>query len=180
EFGNFGGHVNTISPGRTTSFNDQVAWLKGRHSMKFGFEFMRVNYRRIDCNSCVGVITTSNASTANPAVANSGINYASFLLGLANSANFSFGADINFIFRYHAWYYQDDIKLSKKLTLNVGLRYYLPFPRHAEHRQNRNFNPSILNPVANVYPCALASAGTHSRRSCRYLRQHAPNTEIRP
>ena len=76
EFGNFGGHVNTISPGRTTSFNDQVAWLKGRHSMKFGFEFMRVNYRRIDCNNCVGVVTTSNASTANPTIANSGINYA--------------------------------------------------------------------------------------------------------
>ena len=152
--------MNTKSPGRTTSFNDQVAWLKGRHSMKFGFEFMRINYRRIDCNSCVGVITTSNASTANPTVANSGINYASFLLGLANSANFSFGADINFIFRYFAWYYQDDIKINNKLTLNVGLRYDLPFPRLEEHRQNSNFNPSIPNPAAGGILGALEFAGT--------------------
>src|SRR5436190_8455204 len=180
EFGNFGGHVNTISPGRTTSFNDQVAWLKGRHSMKFGFEFMRVNYRRIDCNSCAGVITTSNASTANPTVANSGINYASFLLGLANSANFSFGADINFIFRYHAWYYQDDIKLSKKLTLNVGLRYDLPFPRLEEHRQNSNFNPSIPNPGANGYPGALEYAGTGTGRSGRDILQYVRKNGFGP
>ena len=117
------------------------------------------------------MITTSNASTANPAVANSGINYASFLLGLANSANFSFGADINFIFRYHAWYYQDDIKLSKKLTLNVGLRYDLPFPRLEEHRQNSNFNPSIPNPGADGFLGALEFAGTGPGRSGRDILQ---------
>jgi hypothetical protein len=180
EFGNFGGHVNTISPGRTTSFNDQVAWLKGRHSMKFGFEFMRINYRRIDCNSCVGVITTSNASTANPTVANSGINYASFLLGLANSANFSFGADINFIFRYYAWYYQDDIKINSRLTLNVGMRYDLPFPRLEEHRQNSNFNPSIPNPGAGGIPGALEFAGSGPRRSGRDILQYVRKNGFGP
>ena len=180
EFGNFGGHVNTISPGRTTSFNDQVAWLKGRHSMKFGFEFMRINYRRIDCNSCVGVVTTSNASTANPTVANSGINYASFLLGLANSANFSFGADINFIFRYYAWYYQDDIKINNKLTLNVGLRYDLPFPRLEEHRQNSNFNPSIPNPGAGGILGALEFAGTGPGRSGRDILQYVRKNGFGP
>ena len=181
EFGNFGGHVNTISPGRTTSFNDQVAWLKGRHSMKFGFEFMRVNYRRIDCNSCVGVVTTSNASTANPTVANSGINYASFLLGLANSANFSFGADINFIFRYYAWYYQDDIKINNKLTLNVGLRYDLPFPRLEEHRQNSNFNPSIPNPGRRTESSARSnSPAPGPGRSGRDILQYVQEERLRP
>lgn len=180
EFGNFGGHVNTISPGRTSSFQDQVAWLKGRHSMKFGFEFMRVNYRRIDCNTCVGQITTSNASTANPTVANSGINYASFLLGLANAATFSFGADINFIFRYYAAYYQDDIKINRKLTLNVGLRYDLPFPRLEEHRQNSNFNPSIPNPGANGILGALEFAGTGPGRSGRDILQYVRKNGFGP
>ena len=180
EFGNFGGHVNTISPGRTTSFNDQVAWLKGRHSMKFGFEFMRINYRRLDCNSCVGVVTTSNASTANPTVANSGINYASFLLGLANSANFSFGADINFIFRYYAAYYQDDIKINNKLTVNVGMRYDLPFPRLEERRQNSNFNPSIPNPAAGGILGALEFAGTGPGRSGRDILQYVRKNGFGP
>src|SRR5262245_20208117 len=165
EFGNFGGHVNTISPGRTTNIQDQVAWLKGRHSMKVGFEFMRINYRRIDCNNCVGVVTTGAASTARPNVANSGIDFAGFLLGLANSANFSFGADINFIFKYYAWYFQDDIKLTNKLTLNAGLRYDLPFPRLEQDRQNSNFNPSIPNPAAGGLLGALEFAGNGPGRS---------------
>jgi hypothetical protein len=167
EFGNYGGHVNTISPGRTTNFSDQVAWLKGRHTMKIGFEMMQINYRRIDCNNCVGVVTTGAGSTARPNQANSGIDYAGFLLGLASSANFSFGADIDFGFKYYAWYFQDDIKLTKKLTLNAGLRYDLPFPRLEKDRQNSNFNPSIPNPGAGGLLGALEFAGDGPGRSGR-------------
>jgi Carboxypeptidase regulatory-like domain/TonB dependent receptor-like, beta-barrel/TonB-dependent Receptor Plug Domain len=172
EFGNFGGHVNTISPGRTFSFGDQMAWLKGRHSMKFGFQFSRVNYRRIDCNNCVGTITmgavgtAGAAATGNPGVSGTtGSSYAAFLLGLARDGVFNYGADINFIFKYYAWYFQDDIKINNKLTLNVGLRYDLAFPRLEGDRQNSNFNPTLPNPAAGGLPGALEFAGTGPGRS---------------
>ncbi|HEY2930322.1 MAG TPA: carboxypeptidase regulatory-like domain-containing protein [Acidobacteriota bacterium] len=166
EFGNFGGHVNTISPGRTYSAGDQVAWIRGRHGMKFGFQFARINYRRIDCNNCVGSISTSSASTGNPSVSGStGSGYASFLLGLASAGVFNYGADINFIFKYYAWYFQDDIKVNNKFTLNVGLRYDLAFPRLEQHRQNSNFNPKLPNPGAGGLPGALEFAGNGTGRS---------------
>jgi len=34
------------------SFNEQVAWIKGSHSLKFGFILMRDYYARKDCNEC--------------------------------------------------------------------------------------------------------------------------------
>jgi hypothetical protein len=34
-------NVHTFSPSRTMSFNEQVAWIKGAHSLKFGFVLMR-------------------------------------------------------------------------------------------------------------------------------------------
>ncbi|MGH9720801.1 MAG: hypothetical protein ACRD8O_11360, partial [Bryobacteraceae bacterium] len=167
EFGNYGGHVNTISPGRTYNISNQLAWLKGRHSMKFGFQYMRNNYRRIDCNSCAGQVNFSAAATGIPSLANSGIGYAAFLLGLSSGGNFNYGAGIDFIFKYYAWYFQDDIKVNNNLTLQVGLRYDVPFPRLEKDRQNSNFNPTLANPEAGGLLGALEFAGGGTGRSGR-------------
>ncbi len=79
-----------------------------------------------------------------------------------------------------AWYYQDDIKISNKLTLNVGLRYDLPFPRLEEHRQNSNFNPSIPNPGAGGILGALEFAGTGTGRSGRDILQYVRKNAFGP
>lgn len=149
EFGNYGGSVYTKSPSRTYSFSDQVAWLKGSHNIKMGFTYMRVNYRRIDCNNCVGSLSFSAAGTGNPSVSGqTGIPYAAFLLGIPSGGSFNFGADINFIYKYYAGYIQDDFKVNNRLTLNLGLRYDLSRPRREAALQNSNFNPAIPNPKA--------------------------------
>ena len=181
EFGNFGSHVWTRSPGRTWNIQEQVAWLKGRHSFKFGFDYIRPNYARNDCNSCAGVVSTSSSSTGNPGVSGTtGIGYASFLLGLASSANFNFSADINFIYRYYAWYFQDDIKLSSKLTMNVGLRYDLPFTRYEPNHQNSNFNPSLPNPGAGGLLGAMEFAGSGPGRSGRDILEYTRHDGFGP
>jgi hypothetical protein len=149
EFGNFGGSVNTESPGRTINFTDQLAWVKGRHNLKFGFTYMNVSYRRIDCNNCAGSVDFSAAATGNPSVSGqTGIQFASFLLGLPSGGGFNFGADIDFRYKYYAGYIQDDFKLNNKLSLSLGLRYDVSIPRREKDLQNSNFNPNIPNPGA--------------------------------
>jgi len=149
EFGNYGGHVFTESPGRTINFSDSLSWVKGRHNLKFGFSYMDVSYRRIDCNNCAGSLSYSAAATGNPSVGGqTGIAYAAFLLGLPSGGSFNFGADIDFRYKYYAGYVQDDFKLSSKLTINAGLRYDLSVPRREKRLQNSNFNPQIPNPTA--------------------------------
>ena len=149
EFGNYGGHVFTESPSRTINFSDQLSWVKGRHNLKFGFTYMDVSYRRIDCNNCGGSLSYSAAATGNPSVSGqTGIAYAAFLLGLPSGGSFNFGADIDFRYKYYAGYVQDDFKVNNKLTLNAGLRYDCSIPRREARLQNSNFNPTIPNPAA--------------------------------
>ena len=97
--------VSTRSPGRTFNFNDGLTWLKGRQSLKFGFEYIRVNYERSDCNGCGGIASFTAAATGNPSVSGTtGFDYASFLLGAANGGSFNYHANINYIYPYYAWY----------------------------------------------------------------------------
>ena len=166
EFGNYSSNVSTRSPGKTFNMNDQVAWLKGRHNIKMGMEWAKVSYARLDCNNCVGSIGFSNGGTGNPSVnGTTGINYASFLLGVGSGASFNYSANINMIFDYWAWYIQDDFKVNRKLTLNLGLRYDLPLARYEGSNQLSNFNPNIPNTAAGGRLGALEFAGSGPGRT---------------
>ncbi|MCI0624829.1 MAG: TonB-dependent receptor, partial [Acidobacteria bacterium] len=167
EFVNFGRSIETVSPSRTLNLNEQVAWIKGRHSVKFGFQYLRAEYNRFDCLFCAGEVSFSPAATGNPGVSGrTGSNYAGFMLGLASGGFFNYGVnDFGFHFPYYAWYVQDDFKITNKLTLNVGLRYDLSFPREERELRNSNFNPSIPNPGAGGILGAIEFAGFGPGRS---------------
>ncbi len=181
EFGNFGSSVHTRSPGRTWNIKEQLAWLKGRHNIRFGFDWIRPNYDRADCNDCSGWISFGSDATSNPADPGStGINFASFLLGMAEYGDFNYSSNINFVYEYYAWYVQDDIKLNNKLTLNVGLRYDLPFTRYEPHHQNSNFNPMVPNPGAGGRLGALEFAGTGPGLSGRNILQYTRHNGFGP
>jgi hypothetical protein len=167
-YGNLDGTVSTRSPGRTYSFSDAVTWLKGRHTVKTGFEYVRVSYARADCNGCAGSASFNSGATGNPSVSGTtGFDYASFLLGTAAGGSFNYSANINYIYPYYAAFVQDDIKVSNKLTLNVGLRYDLPLSRHEANFQNSNFDPRAPNPGAGNLSGALIFAGTGPGRTGR-------------
>lgn len=155
----FGNSVFTDSRQRTTNIKEQVSWLNGRHSMKFGFEYLRGIYRRLDFNGAFGTVSYSAAGTGNPNVANSGSDWASFLLGVASGGGFRYPGDTAFQWPYYAWYAQDDFKVSKKLTINIGLRYELPIPKQERNLKNSNFCPTCPNPAAGGLPGAMLLAG---------------------
>lgn len=166
EFGTYSYPIDTISPGRTWNINEQVSWVKGRHNLKFGAQYLLAKYRRLDCNFCGGVVNFGGGATGNPGVSTrTGSSYASFLLGVASGGNFNYGADIEFVFPYYAGYVQDDFKLSNKLTLNLGLRYDLSYSKRESSFQNSNFNPNLPNPGAGGRLGALEFAGDGPGRS---------------
>ena len=159
-------NVHTFSPSRTMSFNEQVAWIRGSHSLKFGFILMRDYYQRKDCLECNGSVTFNPIVTGLPgAPGQTGSAYAAFLLGLPFSGQYSFGGNFRYDTPYHAWFVQDDIKVSQRLTLNIGLRYEIPTPQSEHESRQSNLCLTCPNPAAGNFPGALVFAGNGQGRT---------------
>jgi hypothetical protein len=155
----WGNSVFTDSRQRTFDLKEQLAWIAGKHTFKFGMQYLKGQYRRLDYNNAFGSMSFSSAGTGNPTVANSGSDWASFLLGMASGGSFRYPSDTTFFWPYFAWYAQDDFKVSRKLTLNIGLRYEIPVPKQERRLHNSNFCPTCPNAAAGGRPGAMIFAG---------------------
>jgi hypothetical protein len=166
-FGNFNTTKSDKLLGGTWDIKEGLTWVKGRQTWKYGFEYMRQNYNGDFCNTCGGSVTFAAAATSNPSVSGTtGNELASFLLGVG-SGSFAFPSNANFVYPYYAAYAQDDIKFSKKLTVNLGLRYDLPLPKREPHGWNSQFDPNTPNPGAGNLLGALIFAGSGPGRTGR-------------
>lgn len=126
-------------------------WLynRGRHTMNFGIDIRRSYQDDHECQNCMGNLSFSNFTTGDPASFNdnnSGNGFASFLLGQVDSANRQFAAENKLRNLYIAPYLQDNIKLTPRFTLDVGLRWDLAFPFTDETTNNIVFfDPNAPN-----------------------------------
>lgn len=157
---------------RTTFIQDKplatanVAVIRGNHSYKFGGEWKFENFTNRGTAGVAGSFAFNVAQSGLPALqgvalpgGNVGFPYASFLLGAVNTASVSNPQDPQY--RRPAWalFAQDTWKITRKLTLDYGLRYdYQPAP-HELHDRMSMFSPNIPNPSAGGLLGATLYAG---------------------
>jgi hypothetical protein len=135
-------------------FDNNWLYTHGRHTFNFGFEIRRAYQDDHECQGCGGGFDFKSATTADPTniSGNTGAAFASFLLGDVDSAFRRFVAENRLRNLYFAPYVQDDIKVTPKFTLNVGLRWDIPRP-FLENNDNVTFfsantpNPGAVNPA---------------------------------
>jgi hypothetical protein len=138
-----GSPQNTASDFSTsvTQIADSLTWLKGRHSMKMGFDW---RWQRLDVIQPpwpTGTFTFSTVGSDLPGTANTGNPFASFLLGQVQNFATSFQqTDIQERARIQEYFIQDDWKVSDRFTVNAGLRYTLNFPSTEINGQTAVFN----------------------------------------
>jgi hypothetical protein len=102
---------------------DTLSWLKGDHSLKFGFESRHTSDNFLDAQSLQGQITSSGIYTGNV-----GLGVADFLLGDVSTASFTTPAIVHNYKQGYSFFAQDTWRVRKNLTINYGLRYELFSP----------------------------------------------------
>jgi hypothetical protein len=134
---------------------ENVSWIRGKHTFKFGGEYRIDTFNNLANQGALGTYNFSRNQTALPYLQTTsigggqiGYNYASFLLGLVNSADISNPTSVGFRRSSWAAFFQDSWKISPKLTLELGLRYDYQNALHELHRRTSMFDPTIPNPAA--------------------------------
>jgi len=120
-------------------------WTRGRNTFNIGTEFRR-SYQDDNEEQTEGghfafsQRTTSIQNSSDPNFGNYGSAFASFLLGLPDSANRSNSQELELRNWDLSPYLQDDIKLSPRLTVNLGLRWDIQAPFTENHNLIVFFN----------------------------------------
>ncbi len=132
---------------RSWVFNEALTFSRGRHTVKFGGDFRRQMYNNYSPGKLSGSYSFGNTFTAvSPNDSKSGFGLADLLLGMPASSTFSFN---DYTFRENinsgAAFVQDDVKVLRTLTLNLGLRWEWDGPYSEANNQFASFNPAIVN-----------------------------------
>src|ERR1700678_4524676 len=129
-----------------------LSWIHGRHELKFGG-----GYRRDQINALQGIASNGFFVFADFPYSDG---FASFLSGnpvvfLQGGGNFAREIRDRALDAYG----QDTYKVNSRLTLNMGLRYELPFPTTERHNEVNLFVPGAQSQVVPNAPAGLLYPG---------------------
>lgn len=148
-------HTNTYS------YNFGVTKSMGSHNMKFGFQGQVKQNNSVGANRPGGQYNFDRGFTQpNPFLAgnNLGNGIASFLLGTPAAGLLNIRALTAPQAPFYGWYFQDDFKITPKLTLNLGLRYDLLLGVTERYNQNAfGFAFNASNPIEAAAKTAYAA-----------------------
>jgi len=130
ELGAFHNFPKIVGPDKVYSFVDQVSYLRGKHAFKFGGELRRDLVHQATFRGGRGRITFPNLEA--------------FLAGTPSAAAFLGGDPTRNISQWlYAGYAQDDWRITKRVTLNLGLRYELQGVPTEANNLFGNWEPSV-------------------------------------
>ena len=169
-------------PGRADnkySIADSIAsltWVKGNHTFKFGGNGEFQGSYTNTVSNLSGTYGFSGAQTAMPYVVNTstgssvstvgasriGLPYASFLLGAVDTAEVDPPSRVRFGKQQWGFYAQDSWKVTRRLTLDLGLRYDYSTWYKEQYGRSPDLAPGLANSTAGGHPGAVIYQATCS------------------
>jgi hypothetical protein len=120
---------------KTYQINEKLTWLKGRHALKLGGQFLRYDQRRFYAgnNGLLGYIAYNGSFT--------GSQFADFLLDqVAGKGRGSQSEAWTHLQNRISLFVQDDFKVTPELTLNLGMRWAYTSPLVEKDNRQSNFD----------------------------------------
>ena len=102
---------------------NDTTWIKGSHTVQFGSSVEWIQANNQNVRNEEGTLTYAGKYTRNPAPSTGGNAMADFLLGDQDTVQYSTSSHVNLRTNLFSGYLQDEWKVDKQLTLNIGLRY---------------------------------------------------------
>ena len=155
----------TIEFSDVWDFIQNVSVTHGTHSFKFGAEFRPIQFPFFQTQYLTGNLAFNKDRTNNPQPAfqgSSGDAIASLLLGYPDTGNMTTHNEISDVKSAYAFFAQDDWKVTRKLTVNLGVRYELfsPIKEKFGRQSDLNFDTLTLEIPSGPYrtlPCPPTS-----------------------
>jgi hypothetical protein len=116
---------------------DNLSWLKGSHSFKFGYQYLRRGDNFLDLYAPQGDIQINGIYTADGS-----FGLPDFLLGDVDATHFTTAHVVHYFQPGHSFYGMDTWRATPKLTLTYGVRYELFSPLMDRRNQTSNFTPA--------------------------------------
>jgi hypothetical protein len=141
-----------LAPTTTIAFAPTLTTIRGRHQLKFGLDYRLTHYANYQPIGTGGIFSFDRGFTRSNYLTQdslSGNAVASMLLGAPASGQVDFLARPYYQWSYYAPWVQDDIKLTRRLTINLGLRWDVTAPVTEKYdRINRGFFADQVNPIS--------------------------------
>ena len=165
----------------TPEVQAHFTWLKGAHSVKLGYDmlFGQFNIFRPDYPSGFFNFGTAYTQGPNPSTssATAGYGYASALLGVPDSGQFTVGPSLATLQTSYNWYVQDDWKVSRTLTVNLGIRFEYQTPYKERYNHLSYFDPTATEPITGLKGVLTPTTSSHRYPSDAY-RNWAPRVGV--
>jgi hypothetical protein len=171
-FGDLGGDGPYVVTDPTWEIVDNISWMRGKHSLRFGFEYNRQTFNQLGNQFSRGqffsqpLSTALDSGTPGNVTLSGGDALADFLLGDLYQETIAVAvANANYVRNVWAFYGDDTYKITPKLTVSAGLRYELTPP------WNDTFGNDFTVKVQ-VFPTMTDTSTTYSQSQWpQYIRQ---------
>jgi trimeric autotransporter adhesin len=134
------------------NFSTGISKYAGRHNLKAGFDYRRIHDDGNDFGNSAGAFTFNGVftrSTPLTAVSGTGADMADLLLGTAASGSGYIPTKLYEYADYYGVYAQDDIRVTRSLTINLGVRWEREYGlQEKNNAMVVGFNTTATNPLA--------------------------------
>jgi hypothetical protein len=134
----------------TDQLNQAVRWSLGKHFLTFGMDLRRYHFSGLIAAGDPNGSFSFNATQTSNGTSTTGSSVASLLLGLPNTEIFQQEPSISIANFLSAFYVSDDYKVSRSLTLNLGVRYEYLTPVTEATNKSGWFDPDATNTVVGL------------------------------